>query len=359
MMGKKIIKSLILWIVLAAMLLLGSLSVMASDTGSVTLQFPAETAGVEITLYTVARLQDGEFIYCDEFQKSGITVENLGDAQEAEQSAEALAQYAAEQQVAGLTEKVKEDGNAVFENLSPALYLAAQTAGTEFLKVQAALITIPYKKAGMAEEIYDPVLSPKYSFPGGALIVSKKNENGDPLPNAMFALEEKRSDEKGVFYWAELETNLMSNENGQFAVNNLAMGTYRLVEKKAPEGYVPLNEPKEFTIEKAGEVQKIDGIYTAVSGDVQSLTVVNYPEITATPIPKETVTPTPKEDAPGTPGSSGGSSSGTPNTYGGSSSGSPVKTGDDTPIGMYMVLLILSIAAISVPVYSIIKRKIK
>lgn len=422
MKGKKIIKSLALWLAMAVMVIFTSLPAGAADTGSITLQLPSGAADVEMTLYAVAEFQDGGFIYCDEFQDCGITIEDMGDSQAVGEAAEVLARYAAEHQAAGITAKVNADGNAVFKRLSPALYLAAQTAGGEFLKVQAALIPIPYTKAGTSEETYDAVVDLKYSFPGGAVIVSKENENGELLPYAIFGLEEKRYletgetvpegteidyDEKGVFYWAELETSLVTNENGQFAVSNLPVGTYRFVEVKAPDGYILADQPEEFTIEKIGEVQKVEGVYTAASGDVQELTIINYPEetptptpeatvtpeptpeatvtpeatptpeatvtpeptpevtptpeptpeVTVTPEPEESITPTPGSRTPGGNTPSGGSSSGTPNTSGGSSQGTPVKTGDNTPIGMYIVLLLLAIIAISLPVYLIIKEK--
>lgn len=369
MKGKKRIRSLAVWLFMTVMLVLNSITAMAAEKGSITLQLPAETAGMEITVYTVAELQDQGFVYCEEFKDCGITVEDMGDSQAAEEAAAGLAAYALQNKIEGKTAAVDETGYAVFSELDPALYLAVQTMGGEIIKMQAALISIPYTKSGASESTFDAVVSPKYSFPGGAVIVSKVNESGSLLADAVFSLQEKRyltegenppaeaeteSDDNGSFYWADLQTDLVTNENGQFAVTNLPTGTYRFTEVKAPAGYLLDETPVEFVIEKAGEVQQVEGKYSVIAGEVQELSIVNYPAA-ETPAPSVTPSPsvTPEAQTP-TPGSS---TPGSHSTSGGSSSGTPVKTGDDTPIGMYMVLLILAAGAIFIPIYLKMKEK--
>ncbi|EMG28684.1 MSCRAMM family protein [Listeria fleischmannii] len=48
----------------------------------------------------------------------------------------------------------------------------------------------------------------------------------------------------------EIETNLVTNEDGEIMVKDLAPGKYAFVETKAPKGYKLDETPVEFTIEK-------------------------------------------------------------------------------------------------------------
>ena len=63
--------------------------------------------------------------------------------------------------------------------------------------------------------------------------------NNDPLKGAIFKVQEKTKDG-----YKDLEENgkvytLTSGENGEFKTKNLPYGDYRLIETKAPQGYVP------------------------------------------------------------------------------------------------------------------------
>ena len=72
--------------------------------------------------------------------------------------------------------------------------------------------------------------------------------NNDPLKGAIFKVQEKTKDgykdleENGKFY------TLTSGENGEFKTKNLPYGDYRLIETKAPQGYVPELDAVDFTI---------------------------------------------------------------------------------------------------------------
>lgn len=72
--------------------------------------------------------------------------------------------------------------------------------------------------------------------------------NNDPLKGAIFKVQEKTKDG-----YKDLEENgkvytLTSGENGEFKTKNLPYGDYRLIETKAPQGYVPELEAVDFTI---------------------------------------------------------------------------------------------------------------
>lgn len=72
--------------------------------------------------------------------------------------------------------------------------------------------------------------------------------NNDPLKGAIFKVQEKTKDG-----YKDLEENgkvytLTSGENGEFKTKNLPYGDYRLIETKAPQGYVPELAAVDFTI---------------------------------------------------------------------------------------------------------------
>lgn len=72
--------------------------------------------------------------------------------------------------------------------------------------------------------------------------------NNDPLKGAIFKVQEKTKDG-----YKDLEENgkvytLTSGENGEFKTKNLPYGDYRLIETKAPQGYVRELDAVDFTI---------------------------------------------------------------------------------------------------------------
>lgn len=72
--------------------------------------------------------------------------------------------------------------------------------------------------------------------------------SNDPLKGAIFKVQEKTKDG-----YKDLEENgkvytLTSGENGEFKTKNLPYGDYRLIETKAPQGYVPELDAVDFTI---------------------------------------------------------------------------------------------------------------
>ncbi|MED4409577.1 SpaA isopeptide-forming pilin-related protein [Bacillus licheniformis] len=62
----------------------------------------------------------------------------------------------------------------------------------------------------------------------------KQDEQKNPLEGAVFKLEKKSGD--GTF--TTIRTSIKSNENGKVEINGLPPGDYRLLETKAPEGYL-------------------------------------------------------------------------------------------------------------------------
>ncbi|HAT4359496.1 TPA: Cys-Gln thioester bond-forming surface protein, partial [Clostridium perfringens] len=75
---------------------------------------------------------------------------------------------------------------------------------------------------------------------GGVVLTKKDSKNGNLLEGAVFNLQDQQGN--------DIRTNLISDENGQIILNDLAPGDYQFVETKAPEGYELDATPVKFTI---------------------------------------------------------------------------------------------------------------
>lgn len=340
--------------VLCALVLGSGMVSCAQGKGTLSLQLPKDAAGAELMLYTVALLEDdGSYTYCDGFADSGITVTDLNDTAAAEEAAQKLAVYAAENKISGSVQQVDADGILNYENLAEGLYLTVQSTGSEKILIQPSLVAVPSMTEGVP--VYHVTITSKHSYPGGAVIATKVNEDGNALGGAQFVLQAKvytgevpdgaehGADEKGSYYWKEYATALVSGQNGQIVLKDLPLGSYRFVETQAPNGYRMAEEPFNFEITAAGTVQAGETKYEAASGTVIELTMVNYrnPE-------EETDT----ETFGGSLGSSGSSSGGKSGGSGGN-----VKTGDDTLLWPYILMMTGAVIVIAVRAVSKKKRK--
>ncbi|MDU2374556.1 prealbumin-like fold domain-containing protein [Anaerococcus vaginalis] len=72
--------------------------------------------------------------------------------------------------------------------------------------------------------------------------------NNDPLKGAIFKVQEKTKDGYKDLKENEKIYTLTSGENGEFKTKNLPYGDYRLIETKAPQGYVQELDAVDFTI---------------------------------------------------------------------------------------------------------------
>lgn len=328
-------------ILFCCLMVLTVLPVKAAEaTGSVTIQFSQEAAGVNLTLYQVAEQGTDGLNFTEAFANSGVTLEKLSTAEETQQAADALAACTAAQTANGQTQMVKEDGTVTYGNLVSGVYLAVQNSGTETVLIQNMLFAFTPGSADRADNHL--ILTGKSSFPGGAVILNKTDEKDNALQGAKFLLEVQTDGQ-----WKELKTDLITDQNGQIVVTDLLIGSYRFRETEAPKDYLLLEDPVSFEITKAGQVAAAEGRYQKASGEVAELTVVNVPRFpngylydatptpsvaAATPTPEPTSQPVSGEDNP-----SGG------NPDGGSTS-QRVKTGDDTQILPFVVLLLSAMA---------------
>lgn len=280
----------VMWCLLFVMTFWLRESAFARTTGSIVLSLPQEAAGVELTLYRIAELEDEGYLYCEDFSGCGFVITDLNDSAAAQEMAAWLADYAKQQKLEGTAVVADDSGVIKFTDLPLGLYLAAQTGGETLLQVQPALVPVPHLAETGSEPVYDVTISLKYTFPGGAVIATKVDENGIVLSQAHFILQKKvylgdsetapegsqtGTDENGTFYWKEYQADLVSDKNGQIVLADLPKGGYRLMETQAPDGFVRLEQPREFVIEAPGQVVEIDGIYQESSGNVTRLSIVN------------------------------------------------------------------------------------
>lgn len=116
--------------------------------------------GGTLTLYQagIVEVQDGNFSFALTDAFSGST-KTLTDIQSAG-LAEALAEYAGKQLLEGIKKAIDEEGNVIFTELEPGLYLLVQEeAASGYNKAVPFLVSIPMEENGIY--LYDVDASPK------------------------------------------------------------------------------------------------------------------------------------------------------------------------------------------------------
>jgi len=318
-----------------------------SGDGTVQIDLP-DFAGLDTSfaIYEVGNYNyDGTVTLKDDFSSFTGDLTDFSEASKTLAAAEGLAKIAASKKY--LDAETISEGKVLFSSLRTdhSLFLILQTAGEEIIEVSPMLVILPYRtEEGSSVNV---VIDAKYTDkripvePKGAVILIKKDKDDKRLSDAHFKFEFKNyvaenyaesagidvlSDDKGNYYWDVISFDLVTDEKGQIAVEDLPFGTYRFTETKAPEGYRLNDEPKEFKIDKVGTVEfkKDIGEYVVKEGSPVSIVFENELK-GGTPI----VSSNPEQHSDiSVPQSSVPSTVSTPSTPS-EVSGSPVITGED------------------------------
>lgn len=131
-------------------------------TGSIVVAMSGEDeeiSGGSLTIYKVAEITESKesyvFAYVEEWESCPQQLEGL----QSPETAEALYQYAVEQEIQGFTKKI-EEGTVVFVNVEVGLYLVAQEEAAEgYQNIHPFLISLPIKEGNQWK--YQVDASPK------------------------------------------------------------------------------------------------------------------------------------------------------------------------------------------------------
>ncbi|MDA2112632.1 SpaA isopeptide-forming pilin-related protein, partial [Bacillus cereus] len=135
--------------------------------------------------------------------------------------------------------KTDKDGKAKISDLSVGKYKLVETKSLPGYKKLTDSVSFEIKK-GMTTVLSLKVENEQLDK-GSVEITKVDKENKDALADAVFEIQ----DEAG-----QVVAKITTDKKGQAQVTNLSVGTYKLVEVKAPKGYKQLVDPITFQIEK-------------------------------------------------------------------------------------------------------------
>ncbi|MGX4685595.1 SpaA isopeptide-forming pilin-related protein [Vagococcus sp. JNUCC 83] len=138
---------------------------------------------------------------------------------------------------------VDEKGQLLIEELSPGRYELEETQSpTGYMINKENVAFIIYDKSFDQPEVIKETF---VNYQTQAEF-KKTDANGQPLKDATFDLYDKTNGTK-------IKENLVSNQTGKVALDNLSPGDYELVETKAPAGYILNTKKVSFKVEDGHE----------------------------------------------------------------------------------------------------------
>lgn len=147
-----------------------------------------------------------------------------------------------------------EDNNLIIENttaFSSAYVLHYQMVVSSLHESYTNNFAATYNtvtEESSSELTYDVAGSSQVSFTNGSIDIFKVDNNNHPLANAEFEIRNANGD---------VVDNVTTDESGHAYSIELALGTYQVLETKAPSGYVLDETPQSVSIKKTGDGQNI------------------------------------------------------------------------------------------------------
>ena len=174
MLRMKKLSALLLTLAMLAAMSTTAFAVEVPDpnrNGSISLKMEYDgkaVSGGALTAYRVGEISEDDgnysFALSLEFAASGADLSDLSSA-----TAQKLADFAKKQNLTGTTETIGTDGEALFSNVKPGLYLIIQSkAASGYEAVSPFLVSVPMNEDGVY--IYDVDATPKVETlkPAGA-----------------------------------------------------------------------------------------------------------------------------------------------------------------------------------------------
>ena len=307
-------------ICISAVLSVGAVPSAVQNKGTVSVKVAGFAESTSLALCQVGSYINGEYILNDSFSGCDADLTDLTEASAAQDAAEKLAAFAKESDILKVG-MLNSEGVTEYTSLdcTDKLYLIYQLDGEDIVEISPMLIVLPYYNNEGAElttvNVNAKFTDKRSKEEKGAILIKKVDPKKNPLEGAEFVFEVKTyvldeltaqaaemtfyTDGAGTYYWDTVAKKLSTDKNGQIAIDQLPLGTYRLTETKAPAGYILDDTPREVNVNKGGSVKKLNDIYAAAEGEPVELDVLNQPvEISSPSVPESSEPSKPQSSMP-------------------------------------------------------------